>query len=237
MFSGFMKGFTGKMSENIEAAEKAKLEQQRQAADNLKEQNMATLTGQLEAQTLEKEQTFKADESALERASKEKIAGMKSTAKEEENIITADKAADLAVETGLTEPEEITRFTDMLTGKTMAEVEATTEAEPEGWFAKKWRQGKAFIGLGGEEAPTAPTVRDEDKTQPTFATEAPRLAGNEAKTAEEVAPGLIRDESIMDLQPQKEAPPRALDILRGNPSPQNIKFFEQTFGYIPEEYK
>jgi hypothetical protein len=227
MFTGFMKGFTKELGTQITAAERRKIEGQRAAALALKAENLARFKAAMAEETAEKTRQVKISEGKLERASKEKIAGIKATKDATPKPITESQAMSLAQRTGLTDTKEIKDFADRIMGKQPEEAQVIIEEK--GFWGSVGSLWNSIFGNGEAEA-KAPTVSSEPPDT-TPATTAPTVSGIPEPTP---APKPIKSGA---KQPKKVAPPAALRKLKANPSTQNLKYFEEIFGYIPEEYK
>lgn len=225
---GFLKGFAGELGKGIRANEAEKLKTQRANALAAKQESLARFKATETEKTAQKTRDVKVSEGALDRTSREKIAALKDEKGDKKDTITRKEATYLAQKTGLIEPEEINIFADRMQGKTVREIEEI--GTEEGWWSKKFRQTGELFGFIAEEdkTPTTapPSMGAPKTTTPTTPTVPPTVSGPPAATS-----------PTLDTKEQKEAPPKALDILKNDPSKRNIALFKRRFGYIPQEYK
>lgn len=234
---GFMEGFTGALGKGIQANEVERLKNERANALALKADSLANKKLASEEKMAGDRRSFEGTQKDLDRKSAEKIAGMKSDKTDKEDKISRKDATYLAQDTGLTEPDEINAFADRLQGKTVKEIEEI--AKKEGWWSKKVRQAGELLGIVDEKK--APTLKDD-----TEETLSPQTQGVAAPSIGESKPSMASTElqgaPSISGKPQipagaKEAPPKALSILKNDPSKRNLALFKRRFGYIPQEYK
>jgi hypothetical protein len=191
---GFIKGVSRSLARNMQAGMDADSQAERDRVLAMKQQNLARYSKGLATEENIRQEGVTAKESALDRASREKISGMKGTKVNKEDVLSRKDAMKYAYDYGgAADPEQAIRIADQLQGKTVAEMEAVKEDK--GYWATLWG---AISGQGGSEAPqlTSPT------TAQAAGTEAPTVGGR--TPAPPAAPALPA-ESASIPQPQTKA--------------------------------
>lgn len=230
MGASFFKGFFNELGDQVNSAEKNRLLDQRTRANSLKDQNLATLKGQLDEKKAATEREFKSSESTKGIKSREKIARVKevgTTARaEDRKMQEAHKFASSLFINPESEPGKYNRAIDLfMTGEMPA---GEVEPEEKGW----WQKLKEFTGIGGSQPPEATASELPVPTTASADMELPKTSP--VSTAPVSAPTSMSS-AVKPAGPEKGVAPQAHinALMKNKDNPKVIADFKRKYGYLP----
>lgn len=227
-------GFAKSLSGSITDAEQRRLDGDAQAAKELKTESLAQTKKADDVTAAKLLADAKSSEGSLDRASREKIARIRATGKDKKTTaLTEEKAYELVFKdlVAQSDPAEARRRVDILMGR--AEPTPEEVADPEGWFAKKFRQVKEVFGQEEPPSVAAPSINTPGAgTELAQPAAAPQLDVPGATTIQG------QDQPETAQVSTKPAPKAHIDYLLKNLSNEKVKSdFMALYGSLPAGIK